>query len=268
MQQQKSFGCRADAEGSTMASYVVALPTEGFYSAGDGGTATYRRAALRPPHLGRLQSADGVWWEICGEEFSVRQFGAMGNGSNDDSKALNAALSCPSVGALHFPAGRYRAIGLVLRRECAISGEAAELFWDVPGDPKYLLHIAARSADVRGLTFSGLRYADIASSVSPNRLFSIDPPEPEDAGDVRLQDLTFIGGCNGCVIGEVSNVFHRPYTLRPLPKSRVGSCARTAAHHCQWTYSYWYRRVRRRENCFRRWSSRYRTVSDKRFRNN
>ena len=168
MQQQKSFGSRADAEGSTMASYVVALPTEGFYSAGDGGTATYRRAALLPPHLGRLQSADGVWWEICGEEFSVPTVGAMGKSAPlTTAEALNAALSCPSVGALHFPAGRYRAIGLVLRRECAISGEAAELFWDVPGDPKRPLHIAARSADVRGLTFSGLRYADIASPACP-----------------------------------------------------------------------------------------------------
>src|SRR5436190_20125764 len=201
-----SFANRAAAEAASVAPELTVLRTAGFHSTGDGGGAIYHRVRAEPSHAGRLRTADGAWWEIRGRAFSALRFGARGDGTTDDSEAINGALSCPLVLALHFPPGRYRAIGLQLRRYCAITGEAAELFWDEPGNPGHLLLISAPSANVRGLT-SGLRYETLNDPISPNRLLSVGPPTPQDGGEVRLQDLTFIGGCNGCVVGAVSNVF-------------------------------------------------------------
>jgi hypothetical protein len=202
-----SFANRAAAEVATVRAEIAILRTAGFHSPGDGGGATYHRVRAQPSHAGRLRTADGAWWEIRGHDFSALQFGARGDGVANDSEALNGALACPLVRALHFPAGRYRAIGLRLFRECAITGEAAELFWDEPGSSNYLLSISAPGANLRGLRFTGLRYETLKDPISPQRLLSIDPLTPQDGGEVRLQDLTFIGGCDGCVIGLVSNVF-------------------------------------------------------------
>ncbi len=201
------FACRAVVEAALLAADVTSLRTEGFHTPGDRGGASYRRVPAQPAHGGCLRSADGAWWQIHGTDLSVLQFGALGDGTTDDSDALQAALDCPQVRALRLPAGRYRAIGLTLRHECAVVGEAAELFWDVPDDPRDLLYISAPGANLRGLTLSGLRYTDLDSPVSPVTLLRIDPPTPQDASEVRLQDLTFIGGRMGCVIGLVTNVF-------------------------------------------------------------
>lgn len=198
---------RAVAEASYLSSDVSILRTDGFLIPGDGGGASYRRVPAKPTHGGHLRSADGSWWEIFGAEFSARQFGALGDGATDDSGALQTALNCPLVRVLRLPAGRYRAIGLTLRRECLLVGEAAELFWDVPDDKRTLLHILAAGANLRGLAFSGLRYDNLSSPVSPLSLLRVDPSTPQDAGEVRLQDLTFVGGQIGCWIGLVSNIF-------------------------------------------------------------
>jgi hypothetical protein len=119
---------------------------------------------------------------------------------------LQTALDCPLAGALTLPPGRYRAIDLRLRRACRITGEAAELFWDGDGD-RDLLNVDAPSVEISHLTFRGGRYEDIWDTISPHTLLRIDPIEARDAGEVRLRDLTFIGGQNGCIIGLVSNVF-------------------------------------------------------------
>jgi hypothetical protein len=202
-----AFSCRAAAEATSIAADVVSLRTEGFYNPSDNGGADYRRVSLRPSHGGCLRSADGTWWEICGRDFSVRQFGALGDGISDDSDALQAALDCPLATALRLPAGRYRATGLSLQRDCLIVGEAAELFWDLADDPREMLNITSSSASVRGVCFSGGRYVDLTTPVGPYTLLRIDPMRPEEGGEVRLQDLTFIGGSIGCVVGLVSNVF-------------------------------------------------------------
>jgi hypothetical protein len=187
---------------------VRLLRTEGYYAAGDGGGGAYARVAAPPQHAGRLQSADGAWWQLCGGSFSVRQFGARGDGETDDSPALQAALDCPLAAALTVPPGHYRAIGLRLMRACRLSGEAAELFWDVPGDERDLLFVDAPSVEISGLTLRGLRWEQLSDpAVSPHTLLRLDPREPQDSGEVRLRDLTFVGGVVGCFVGLLSNIF-------------------------------------------------------------
>ncbi len=201
-----AFATRAAAEAAEVAAAVTSLRIDGYYTPGDGGAGVYMRAEAGPKHPGGIGTADGAWWEIVGAEFTARQFGARGDGVADDSASLQAALDCPKVLALRLPAGRYRAVGLKLRRSCAIVGEAAELFWDEPAG-RDLLQIDAPEVSVRSLTLRGVRYADAGTAVAPRTLLRIDPAQARDQGEVRLQDITFIGGLIGCVIGLVSNVF-------------------------------------------------------------
>jgi len=53
----------------------------GYYSAGDGGGALYKRVGSMPGHLGRFQTADGAWWELAEKVPNIRMFGAYGDGT-------------------------------------------------------------------------------------------------------------------------------------------------------------------------------------------
>lgn len=207
MPETTSLASLLEGEKAAIPDDVGVAQTLGFHIGGDGGGALYRRAAREPSRGGKFRSADGAWWEIAGAAFEARQFGAIGDGVHDDSSAIQAALSCPLVLALTFAPGRYRAIGLRLERSCPLSGQAAELFWDDPSEVRGILTIDAPSAVIKNLCFGGVRYVDHATQVGPHTLLRIDPTRPRDEGEVRLSDLTFIGGRMACVIGLVSNVF-------------------------------------------------------------
>jgi len=70
------------------------IRTAGYWSAGDGGGALYRRAVEQP---GAIQSADGMWWSIAESRLNAFMFGALGNGVADDTVALQAAMDAASV---------------------------------------------------------------------------------------------------------------------------------------------------------------------------
>lgn len=57
----------------------------GFYVPGDGGGALYVRASSEPAHAGKVESADGAWWELAEQQFYVEMFGAVGDNTNDDA---------------------------------------------------------------------------------------------------------------------------------------------------------------------------------------
>jgi len=62
----------------------------------DGFTAgihEIKKRALEPTHAGKVQSADGAWWEIASVELNIRQFGAKGDGTNDSPK-IQDAIDC------------------------------------------------------------------------------------------------------------------------------------------------------------------------------
>jgi hypothetical protein len=87
--------------------------TAGFTEAGDGGGAVYRRVVSEPEHAGKLQSADGAWWELATQPLNVRMFGAVGDNVADDTAALIAAVDfafARSVG-LNWPTGDYFTTG-------------------------------------------------------------------------------------------------------------------------------------------------------------
>lgn len=60
---------------------LLFLRTAGYYASGDGGGALYKRVVSEPAHAGKVQSADGAWWEISEPSPNPLQFGALADGT-------------------------------------------------------------------------------------------------------------------------------------------------------------------------------------------
>jgi hypothetical protein len=73
------FDTRTLAISATIPSTVDAIRTGGYTTFGDHGGGLYLRVASQPSHAGKLQSADGTWWELFAEndEVWLEQFGGI-----------------------------------------------------------------------------------------------------------------------------------------------------------------------------------------------
>ncbi len=69
---------------------INAIHTGGFTTVGDGGGAMYKRVSAEPSHAGKVQSADGGWWELFGHSVDPKSLGALGAG--DVTEAMNDAM--------------------------------------------------------------------------------------------------------------------------------------------------------------------------------
>ncbi len=76
--------------GASIEPSVNQVRVAGYATPGDGGAALYVRAASQPAHGGRVQSADGAWWEIAERTVRPEMYGAAGDGVSDDTAAMVA----------------------------------------------------------------------------------------------------------------------------------------------------------------------------------
>lgn len=123
---------------------TVALRTLGFHHAGDGGEALYRRAPAEPAHPGKFQSQDSGWWELVPtQRITPQMFGAIGDGTANDTAAFNAAIAfCRGQGtSLHVPRGDY------------LLSSLGPLFTDAP-DAREQLRIEGAGRDLTRLLYA------------------------------------------------------------------------------------------------------------------
>lgn len=71
----KDLATRASVGATQIRSAVDWVRTMGGTSIGDGGGGLYKRATSEPSHPGKLQSADGAWWELTNKTVTLEMFG-------------------------------------------------------------------------------------------------------------------------------------------------------------------------------------------------
>lgn len=104
--QARTFPSRIALTQAFVPAETDSLTTRGWAKAGDGGGAFYRRAEVEPSHPGKLESADGAWWEIAETELTPQMFGA--DGGSDDSAACQACCETAlALGATVFVPNLY-----------------------------------------------------------------------------------------------------------------------------------------------------------------
>ena len=95
-----------------LASGAAAVYVQGYYAPSDGGGGVYSHSATAGTDNGGtvIVSANGTYrLDRRGGPLSVKQFGAKGDGTTDDSGAINAALAALAApgGVIYFPSGKY-----------------------------------------------------------------------------------------------------------------------------------------------------------------
>lgn len=91
-----------------------AASTKGYYSAADGGAGTYYWVSNQTSTNkgAKIASSSSGSWVLLADEFNVKQWGAKGDGSTDDSVAINAAITYAGTQGInrsvYIPRGEFR----------------------------------------------------------------------------------------------------------------------------------------------------------------
>ncbi|WPM80993.1 glycosyl hydrolase family 28-related protein [Brucella pseudintermedia] len=149
--------------------------TGGYSSPGDGGAALYKRVASEPSHAGKVQSADGAWWELAVNEVDPRMFGARGDGTTPNGDLLNDALIVArAIGAvLVIPEGTFLSRNIVVNHKDVIRGKN-----------RYKSIIKAEPSMTGGL----IQGKDLLSLIG-TEVYDINA----GASQVQISDLTLMG---------------------------------------------------------------------------
>lgn len=83
------FDTRTAVSTTNISSGITYLRTSGYYLVGDGGGALYKKVISEPAHTGKIQSADGAWWELSEVRPNNRMFGAKIDGVRRDYTILD-----------------------------------------------------------------------------------------------------------------------------------------------------------------------------------
>lgn len=87
---QRIFDTNTDVEAAQIEAGVTTLIVNRYLPLAEGGGGVYGSSAGEPSHDGKLQSADGKWWELISPMPSPLTFGAKGDASADDTAAFTA----------------------------------------------------------------------------------------------------------------------------------------------------------------------------------
>jgi len=88
------FDAVADVQSANIPPILDFIRTAGYATAGDGGAALYKRVETEPTHPGKIQSADGAWWELVPyQQIRVEMFGAITGLNKANTTANDAAFA-------------------------------------------------------------------------------------------------------------------------------------------------------------------------------
>lgn len=175
---------------------------------GDAATGNVVTTTLPTDHgaLSGLIDNDHLRY-VGGPWYNVQVYGATGNGTTDDTAAIQAAwtaLLANGRGVLYFPQGTYLTTGLVLQggSNFLIQGERASHIWIMgpsAADPYRATHNVVTIADCTDFTVSGLVFDGRRDTIVPNVLLAANTTSGQP--NVTVTDASTFA------IGEMVQVF-------------------------------------------------------------
>jgi hypothetical protein len=83
-----TFNTRALAIAATVPADMLALELLGYTASGDGGAGLYKRVASEPSHIGKLQTANGIWFELVPTDgvLTSAAHGILGDDTDETTK--------------------------------------------------------------------------------------------------------------------------------------------------------------------------------------
>lgn len=154
----KVFSSVADMKADTTLLLGITCMTRGYYSAGDGGGAVYQ--IVSETSAGFYEELSNGLYAVLllGDSCNVKQFGAKGDGTTDDTAALNNAVLYGAE-TVYFPEGTYSTEGINCRfRNKTLIGYGATLKSNVV--KKRVTRYALISNWYQGRTWSSIVYDD------------------------------------------------------------------------------------------------------------
>ena len=179
--------------------------TQGYTRPGDGGGATYQRSTAPAHPPGSIVDASGAAWAIVNSgQLNVRQFGAVGDGIADDTRALNEAFAFVRHGmravqhtlvqtTMSMGSGVYRITGSIdmtdLRAvNATIIGDGAVILAQTAGRPA-LDMLASRFVHLSDITIVGDQDSPPSYGIQIGRTRKIG----SSAGDHCFDNVRFDG---------------------------------------------------------------------------
>ncbi len=221
-------GIRVATRGALASATVTAdvgyIQTVGYASSADGGGALYKRVETEPSHAGKVQSADGAWWELANEVVKPAMFGAVGDGVVDDTTAVTNAMNINRPLEWGDSQKVYRVTSEITfspTRELAWTSSGATIFYGPAVSTQFCLRITVPAGDhkIEGVfNIDANRMAYVGFSVG-NATTPVNFPDDYPnftAVDLRVYRAhraaqTFTGGDGISIAGG----FNRVQLVRP-----------------------------------------------------
>lgn len=200
------FNTVAAVQGFTFVTPPDYLRTAGYTTVGDGGGALYKKSVSEPSHEGKIQSADGTWWELAELEPNPIMFGADSTGVADAATAFTNAIGFLPTdgGTIKIPSGDYLIdTNVVIDKQASFRGEGEDQTFTGIGPSS--IRTTSQTLDMFGVQsnnvhFSGIDFPGLGSRDSAGQGKCIvvgDDIVTVTDGAITASDQTFTSATGG-----------------------------------------------------------------------
>jgi hypothetical protein len=183
---------------------------------GPAGYAYIGNGASAATFQGFLQSGSGAttrtWQSKAADTFSVKDFGAVGNGITNDTTAIQNAINAAS-GTLYFPAGLYLVNTLTLKEGLILHGAGPQATLLLcAADNTSIFYYTAAAPTKTGFGVAGMRLI-LNSKLNCNAIVIDGTSSAIRCSQIRINDLNIEGAFNNgvflryCANTYISNLF-------------------------------------------------------------
>ncbi|SDL07063.1 hypothetical protein SAMN05428953_12646 [Mesorhizobium muleiense] len=121
------YNSKAGVEAATVNVAVQSIEVTGYFAAGDGGKAIFKRVGAEPAAgNGKIQSLDGAWWQLSeGQNTTADMLGAVGDEITNDNTAVRNAIALRAAASKRYLVNTINSVSNVVVDERIVDNGAA-----------------------------------------------------------------------------------------------------------------------------------------------